>query len=958
MPASDRDADARLFEYTTVEEACRTVVLPWVEQWGRQAFFESQPVLLLSADRTIAMLAKRLIAEAGLPTVGLHFILPYDLAAWMPGSRAEEPEAAVLELILATAARDIDHPIARSIANAPGPAFQLLERWVRTGRSLDGLPSAPLRRVAADWEARITQTGWQTPAHKERLWFEQARHSDTPRFAAVLLLGFGAEHWERWCALAAFVRQARSSIVCMPRCSDLIEERLWLGGWEEWLGRPAHSIDTGTGVGFSAVRFFAARSARTVAAALREAMDRRAQQASHRMRVGVLDGARGDVARELAVGFDDERIPYSDGFGRLQGGLPEAGGWQCWLKWEAERDWQIWLDLVESTPVLAEALPPESLTRARQAAVDTGFDRLDWIAVWLVNRPSETDQIIGTALADFPLLPARATLAVMLDTTRRLFRMAGWEWLDDWLGDLVPEAAHGWPVHRRDYLRWLESRLIAPVRTRSDHGGEVFARIELLRPGQGELREWDLLILTGLSEGDWPADPVEAPYLGDAPLQALNETLIRSQGSLVRQGSQGEGHEVLPPEFAWVLTAEGRRRLEQQRLAELPGALEVWYATTLAEETEPEVPVEPGAYFLAAWRRHRDRAFDEEALATMRYETEQLARNRLGREEETVVTAVRTAYSARRDDQLPFGEFECALSRPPETPLQLTPSRWEKLVQSPGDIWFCEGLDLPRASERFDYGVRTGRTLGSWRHRFAAAIAPERAKPVPLPEDVAALEAVDRRAGRMREEAARALASLDARLPIAWVSFWEEALAQARRGMVAALELARARGARWIATEWPLPETALDEDQLLRVRGNLDLIAARDWPEPGPRGELLCFDYKTWKNNKGEPLPPGLQLFLYGRALERRTGIVPTVLAVLVDGECLEIPRAFANRPPAELLEALTAIARNARLGILEPRSWQYSIPPVLPIAVLRIGAAVLLRKWERTHPNLVKGTP
>ena len=911
------------------------------------------------------MAVKRMLAGQAVPAAAIHFLLPNDLPSRLPlpESTGRDPGKATLELVMTSLARQRTDRLSQAVANAPASSVQLIERWLKAGHDLEQLQPAGLRELALDWTAYLAERNCASPAMATRQRHAVYGEGAVKWFQRLLIVGFGAEHWEWWLDLGSAVGAAEEVTVCLPRCSDLREERLWLGSWEQRLVVPAESVDSGNTVEFPAGRFFASRGARSLAAALREAMDRRANEASHTIRVGLLDGSGGHLARELAVGFERDQVPYADGFGRKRNTSEEARSWQSWLQWEENRELPAWFTFVENSPGMMDLLPRDGVKQVRDVAMESGFDQLEWVISWLSTDPDPLRQSLGEALEKFPRLPESSSLHNFLEATSATAQQAGWEWRIQPIQRGVPERlGEELLCERRDFLRWLAAVADVPERFRSELGSEVFARIELLRPGQGELREWDLLILTGLAEGQWPSDPVEAPFVGDAPLQAINEQLMDAQVGAILQGDQGEGHEALPQGRGWFLTADGRRRIEQLRLAELGGASEIWYATTLAEELEPEVPVEPGAYFLEAWSRHLDQPFTETALAELRVETDRLAAAHLERHSETVngLEAVREAFNARRDRHTPFGPYDCALTKAPAEALNPSASRWDRVVASPGEIWFRDVLGLPGVPDRFEEGVRNGLVLGVWQHRWAALIPGRPGQLLPIPALDEALGRIDRASGQHYRRGEETAAMLASPLGAEWISFWEEAKARARTGAERTLAIAGELQMTRIATEWWLPRNlVLETAGALPVRGKLDLLLATAQNEDQPAGDLACIDYKNWTGGPiGDPLPHGLQLFLYGEALAslEQSGEV-RVFAILRDGTEYEIPKNFGNRPSQALLEALAKLGSTLRLGMMEPKSPRFAPPADLPVAILPIGFSQLFDRWKLTHPMLTRAS-
>jgi len=948
-----------LFEYPTLETALREALVPWLAREGRVAWRSSDPVAIVLPGPAWVRQVKDWLAREKIPVVGVKFWTLRDLRDGMATEREAMPfERETLELALAAAAESLATPLAKTVSMQPAPVMRLLERWVRAGHSLAAIEPPSLAEVATRWQTLLSTAGLASPAARELHWLRSALDSPEKIQGRYYLVGFGAENWEHWALLAGLALRAESFDLAIPRVGmDCAEsERLWLGNWEALLNAASqplagHEIDPAR-----KVRFFAAQNHSHLAAALWTALN--TSMGEHeKLRVGVVDGSGGVFAGHLGAVLRDAGVPHWDGFGRLAAGERESADWQAWLAWENDRTLEAFVSLMKELPgVFGEAR--NSTRLIENAMTESGLEDFAWLTIWLVSRDDLMQTAFGNKMRDFPMLPERATLSEMHAATSRIFEVCGWKPRHDMLKRVAHANFCETTVSRVTFLRWLTDSLASWAFTTPEIGQAMFANIALLPPGGAELAEWDILILAGLAEGEWPQPIVETLFLGDATLAAWNAKSLAARRATKREGPQGSGHEILQPGFAWMPTASELRRIEQKRVEDLPGAASLWYAVTLSEEKEPETPLEPSHYFLEAWQRAKSIGQAPEHLEDIRAGTIAL----IPAVQTRPHAAVHAAWCLRRDVMQAFGEYDCGMSRPPAAFPSLAGSRWEAAVEYPQSIWFEKMLGLDSGLESsLREGLLGHRLLGTWNHRFAATAfrSSDAAKFAPIPDRHEAFSRMEDSIQRLTHEMQQVVQQLQLdRPPAEWRAFLQEVSVQAKT-LVAAAHATISEGFyHHVAVEWNLPDesTFLIGDTPFPMRGRLDLVAAEALKDGHPSGAVLVVDYKSKMDfAPGTQLPLGIQLLLYRESLNALPEATTTAGLVLRTGIFKALESTLANRPVEQILQGLAKIRTDGVLGVagkIDPRR-KFSISA--PVAMVPIAASIAEARWALTHPLLTR---
>jgi hypothetical protein len=500
------------------------------------------------------------------------------------------------------------------------------------------------------------------------------------------------------------------------------------------------------------------------------------------------------------------------------------------------------------------------------------------------------------------------------------------------------------PVPRTAWLRWLESGSDDFTRTRAPGAGEHFARVRLMRHDDATPLCPDRVVLCGLVEGEWP--PVEsASGFGSDP------TRDRLNHDALRDSPDGAGVRVLAPGRAWLPGAADRRRAALRQLTDLvENAREVTFSTRLPGGGGAQ-SAGPSVFFLRACHARTGKVPGDADLQVLALESDAwLAASGPGAEvcPPAPEVSVGAVFRRRRDASLPFGPHEFALNKPPQEPIGIGASDWDRFVTQPATLWLAAllGIRARRPSgEDISHKVR-----GTLAHRWLAR---------------ALRECPSNEAAGIREAAAAAREAMESALaphpvPLAWESVRRAAFADA-------LDLLREfqsghhpEAGSGIFPEHTLPDGVLwksPSGEHLPVRGRVDLLVAPCDAEGPDWNAAACalFDFKTGSSaaiefTKGR----GLQLGIYALALEVLGAAAVRLQLITPNGPLPAEPRTLADVHASDgVWSGLAHAASTGVFGMLEALRDEHAYTPALPIATTRIPADVLRAKWDLTHPGV-----
>ena len=960
------------------------VFAPWLENAARIAAKTRQPVVVLVPLRADAYALKARALASGAGLLGIHFLTPgklRDLLAQHLEIKTRIPLREHLRLLLATAAERVGKDAA-SIAASPDQLLKAIDLLGAGGWSFAEAGPARLRPIVAEFQRLLVGAGFSMMHDADRALLAAAPAAP-PLFSALFVSGFNALHWPHWPLLEAAVRSAESATVCLtdPRAEGEDLDAAWIGTWEETFGA-AQPVASGTTppladllrlpdsekeraqreaapareVAFLVGRDTAEQAQAIVARALQFLADPACE------RLGILFPAAGALARRVAALLAERDVPHHDGIAHQAPGDLEDAAWPAWLALQESPRLPALLRFLQARAEehfagLDVGKAADELQRVYQEIL---IDDLSVLAAYLARHSRRHHaQALANALDALPFLPERATLSEFLEHSGAIFRDLGWTVRADELQRLAPDwrGALKLTISRHAWLRWLGETLVSWRAERAPSGAHPYSRLHLLPYAQAESQTWSHLIAAGLNEGQWPPAFEDSGFIGEEEIDALNHRLRELNTRATTQGRQGEGHIAVQPGKAFCLGPAQRRTLAARQFFNTLESATAAIAVTaqLHDEAAPERPFNAGEFFAHLYFCARGRAIAQDTMTALHAETARwLGASELWKSPAPDLAAVqptRRAYDVRRAPGQPFGEYEFALTKPPQPPLRLAAKRWEDALASPAEVWLDAMLGV--SSESGDGETPWALAQGNWVHDWLRALAgnaePQTFAPLPAPNEISAR--VRAAATAFRERITATLATKRRTLPDWWASAWEQAL-----GIATALaqSVARVEGRSHAAVEWKLPESPLPlEAGALHIRGRIDLLLTTS----ASIEDAWLVDYKTGNRaalrTKDLARGDGVQLALYALAL-REAGARSVGLSLLTPGAALDAPQlALADLDAlGGLWRGLFKMQETGVFGMRGALREEYGFRGDYPLATLAIDEEILAEKWTLTHPD------
>jgi len=979
-----------LFTSPLAALAHEAIFLPWLKGVATSAAKAKKPVVVLVPQRADAYYLKSQALASGLGLWGIQFLTPGEIRDRLARHRSLEariPLREHLRLLLATAAERLSAgngaDVSASVSVAPDQLLKTIDMIGAAGIDYAQVGPVRLRSVVAEFHRLLDQAGFRLMHEVDRDWPNALRRAE-PCFAELFLLGFNALHWPLWPLLASAVGMAGKATVCLgeprPEAYDL--DAAWVGTWEETFG-PAEPIggDVPSSPLTEALRLPETDSARQERASqpVREieflvgtdtadharaivtrALQYLADPACERL--GILFPAAGALARRVAALLAELAVPHNDGLAWQIPGPLETPDWPAWLALQESPRLPVLLEFLRARFVTDFAgLPFERVAAdLRRTYEELLIDDLAVLATYLAGHPRESLRALSAALRALPLLPERASIREFFDRSAAIFRELAWiereaalqRFADTW------EKCPGLVISRRAWLRWLEETLVSWRAQRSESGSHPYSRLHLLPYAQAEAQSWTHLIATSLNEGQWPPALEEAGFLGEDEITALNQEAQKSNVRASVQGRQGEGHVVVQPGRTLCLGPVQRRALaERQFLNTVESTTNALTATMqLREESAPERPLNPSAYFTRLHLSARGRAVSQQTLLSLQEATSRWLRPapfwNAPAPDPVAVQQTRTAFDARRDAMQPFGEYEFALRGTPSRPLRLAARQWEDAITSPAQTFL--GVVLGVGANREEEETPWALAQGNWVHRWLKALtgSAERHTLSPLPAPAELRRRAFAAAEMVRNLASAALAAQRRALPDWWLSAWQQAWSATAQLVES---IAAVQGRTHAATEWSLEDTALPVDaHHLFVRGRIDLLLSRNETIE----DVWIVDYKTGNRQalrvKDIEAGSGLQLALYALAL-RSAGAREVGVSLLTPGVSLDQPQLHLADLGGlgNLWRALLQFQETGIFGMHGSLRSEFGFGHDYPLATLAVDEDILAGKWALTHPHL-----
>ncbi len=956
-----------------------SVFLPWLKDAAANACRERRAVAIVVPFRSDAYYLKARALKAGIGLLGVHFLTAGELRERLAlhlAIPARVPIREHMRLLLATAAERRGEEV------APDQVLKAMDLIGDGGWDFAEAGPPQLRAVVAEFERLLKDAGFCTRHEIDRALLA-ASPSAPPHFAQLFITGFNAAHWSLWPLLEASVRASASATICLtdprPEAEDL--DVAWVGTWEEIFGA-ASPVASDFTAPFSEILRLpesaaerdtrAANPTKEIAFLVGEDTAEQARaivaQALHFLadpaceRLGVLFPAAGALSRRVAVLLAEFDVPHHDGLAHEAPGPLEDAVWPAWLELQESPRLPALLRFLRAQPDgefagLAIDRATDELQRVYQEIL---LDDLVLLAEFLAHHSRRHHApALAAALRALPFLPARAPLSEMLERTRTIFLQLGWTERAEELERLAEDwrDARKLEISSRAWLRWLGETLVSWKATRAPAGGHPYSRLHLLPYAEAESQTWTHLIAAGLNEGEWPPTLEDAGFLGEEEIDKLNRDLRTLNTRVTTQGRQGEGHVAVQPGKAFCLGPAQRRALAARQFFNTLESATVALAVSaqLHDESAPDRHFNPGEFFARLYFCARGRAVAQDTMSALHAETTRwLAATGLWKSTAPDLAAVqstRRAYDARRTPGQPFGEYEFALSKPPQPPLRLAAKRWEDALAAPAAVWLASVLGVASrdADEETPWSLAQGNWVHDWLRALTGSAPAQSFAPLPSPAELHTR--VHAAARNFRERVSAILATQHRELPDWWASAWEQALGVA---LPLAESVANVAGRTHAGAEWKLAETELPiEDGALHIRGRIDLLLTT----AASIEDAWLVDYKTGNRKalslKNLAAGDGVQLALYALAL-RAVGAREVGLSLLTPGAPLDVPQlTLADLDTlAGLWRGLWRMQESGVFGMSGPLRDEYGFRADYPLATLAIDEEILAEKWTRTHPD------
>ena len=202
-----------------------TILLPWFQAAGRVSWQQRQPTLVAVPFRSQAYAIKGLLLDRGVSLLGIRFVSPAELRELLAArSRTCLALREHLRLLLAIAAEECmklpedpalrakrmleaDFLAAKSVARAPDHLLRTIDQLGAAGWDFSAVELPALREIAARFQERLADCGFELIHTADRRALDQALASP-PLFANILVTGFNGAHWPLWPLLQAAVVSA------------------------------------------------------------------------------------------------------------------------------------------------------------------------------------------------------------------------------------------------------------------------------------------------------------------------------------------------------------------------------------------------------------------------------------------------------------------------------------------------------------------------------------------------------------------------------------------------------------------------------------------------------------------------------------------------------------------------------------------------------------------------------
>jgi hypothetical protein len=975
---------------TSFDAAWENVFLPWFEAVTPHAVEEPAPVAVVTPFRSHAHLLRSKLLAHGISLLDVRFLVPAQLREiLLRNSGLNIPLREHLRLLLAIAAEEIaakiegdqsGYLITRSVARDPDYFLRLFDELGAAGWTVAEVDQPVLSDIAARFDKICRDCGF-TSVH-EADWFAVVNAQRLPtRFSHLLVTGFDGAHWPLWPLLHAAVKSSQQATVVLndPRDEARDIDETWVGTWEEIFGEaePVSEAQGGTGDQLPSSHFVVGRDTTEQARAI-VALTAKFLCEKNCERIGILFPKKDALPRLVARFLESAQIAHNDGIAHLTPSVFDDDAWRAWLELQENPRLKFLRQFLRA--VDARIFDRISVLEVEEKLVDAHSNVLidDIEILREVCARSEDKAEIAHGLQKIRFLPTAGTFAEFLKQTKTIFAQFAWKqrWSE------VERLSRSWAERvsesfsRPNYLRWLREILNPPSHSRHDCGAHPYSRVHLLPYAEAEGQSWSHLIFAGLNEEAWRG--FEEEFVADGKIDEFNQQNKILNRRAVRRGHHGEGQWSMVEGKMFLLGPSERRQIRRRQLCNLVESATAGMGVTanLYSESSPSRIANPTDFFSRLYFDVRGHGVSQQTLQALNEQT----RTWLGdwspmdaqKSDSIDVGRTEHAYNMRHQPR-EFGEYEFALSAPPEKPVALRVTQWESVVKSPALVWVSEFLGVDPDEENGDAWATS---TGLWVHRWLAESVRHASGDAFV--DLCEVDEIRARliehAQRFRNEVRDLCIACQRPLPDWWLSGWSNALYIADR--LAAKLSGLAGDWTHMAPEWPLDSPTnipVGENEFLRVRGRIDLILARGECTPSRVGfdDLWLIDYKTGRQRglnlqerhsrqataekfrkllaKGR----GVQLALYGLATHA-LGATNVQLALLGLADELEPQFRLADAvAQKDFWEELYRMQETGVFGMLGRIHADYGFAHNYPLATLAVDEELLKEKWSITHPAL-----
>ncbi len=967
--------------------------------------------MVVTASRSQAYFFRsRLLAE-GKSLLGIKFLSPPQLReVLLRDLNLRVPLREHLRLLLSVTSEEFARKssddeavlIAKSIARDPDRFLRAIDELRAAGWTFDEIDSPALREIAAKFEEQVHECDFTFVHDADWAAVTQTRNLQ-PVFGNLLLFGFDAAHWPLWPLLESATLCADEATVLLtdPRDEARDLDETWIGTWEETFGpvdvTPPASVSSRvllrgqdededgapselftrslpTDVHFVVGRDISHQARAIVALAAKFLANPNSE------RLGILFSGRGALSRLVATFLESAGIAHNDGIAHFAPSPFDNDAWRAWLELQETPRLKPLLRFLRATreQIFAELSIPEVEQTLRRAYNNVLIDDIELLRDYCANGSDlRHGNTVARELESIQFLSESETLSDFVSQTRTIFLKLHWR--EYW--NEVERLSRNWShrlsakFSKSSYLRWLRELLSAPSLTRNDLGAHPYARVHLLAYTEAHGQTWSHLIFAGLNDEEWPALEDELGFIRDEQIDELNRSNKMLNRRASKRGVQGEGHWSVRDGKTLLLGRNEQRQIRRRQLLNLVESVAVGIgaSASLYSEATPSRIANPSEFFSWLYFNAHGRGVSQQTLHTLEEQTRAWLENWSPADAQRVdsINVGRTGYAFDARRQLrPAGEYEFALRSLPDREKSLRVTQWEQALRWPAIVWMEIFLGVEADDDSGDaWAIATGQ----WVHRWLAeSVQNDGGRNFVKVDRVDEIrEHVSRQAREFRKRVTALCATRGKVLPDWWRSGWSNALHIAD---CLAAKVSHLQDWSDLAVEWSLGEPTLipiNQDEMLRVRGRIDLILGRQKSRQSQIGyeDVWVIDYKTGKQRgfslkelRRNDTPKrkfrkqliegrGVQLALYALAVHA-LGAENVQLTLLAPAEQLEPQFHLADvLAQDDFWKELHRMQETGVFGMLGPIHADFGFACKYPLATMRIDVDLLKEKWALTHP-------